>query len=285
MHCEPCVVLFCLFCLVCFFLSFLFIELSLLLGGGILVLLVFRHQIIHVRFCLCELHLVHTLASVPMQESLSSEHSSELFRDTFEELLDGGAVSYKGSGHLESARWDVADGSLHVVWDPFNKVTAVLVLYVEHLFIHLLHGHASTEHGGHGQIAAMTGVAGSHHVLSIEHLLCELRYSEGTVLLRTTGCERSKSRHEEMQTREGNHIDCQFTQISIELAREAKACGYTRHGSRDEMVQISVCRGGQFECTETDVIESLVVNAVRLIRVLNQLQIRVTMVCACRVDA
>ena len=40
-------------------LAFLFIELSLLFGGGILVLLVLRNQVIHVGLSLCELHLVH----------------------------------------------------------------------------------------------------------------------------------------------------------------------------------------------------------------------------------
>ena len=32
---------------------------------------------------------------------------------------------------------------------PFNEVSRVLVLGVEHLLVHLLHGHSSTEHGSH----------------------------------------------------------------------------------------------------------------------------------------
>ena len=85
-------------CLLTLFL--LLVELALLLGGGILVLLVLRHQVVHVGLSLSELHLVHTLASVPMQESLTTEHSGELLGDTLEQLLDGGAVSNEGSGHL-----------------------------------------------------------------------------------------------------------------------------------------------------------------------------------------
>ena len=64
--------------------------------GSLLVLLVLRDKIVHVRLSLRELHLVHTLTSVPMQESLSSEHGSELITDTLEELLDGGRVANKG---------------------------------------------------------------------------------------------------------------------------------------------------------------------------------------------
>merc|ERR1719384_1229248 len=37
------------------------------------------------------------------------------------------------------------------------------------------------------------------------------------------------------------------------------------------MVQIAVCRGGQLESTETNVVECLVVNAVRLVGVLDEL--------------
>ena len=33
---------------------------------------------------LCELHLVHALASVPVEEGLSTEHRSELLGDSFE---------------------------------------------------------------------------------------------------------------------------------------------------------------------------------------------------------
>ena len=54
-----------------------------------LILLIFRDKIVHVALCFCEFHLVHTLTSVPVKESLSSEHGGELFTDTFEELLDG----------------------------------------------------------------------------------------------------------------------------------------------------------------------------------------------------
>ena len=57
-----------------------------------------------------------------MQESLAPEHSSELLRHTLEELLDGGAVSDEGGAHLETTWWDVTDGGLHVVGDPFNEV-------------------------------------------------------------------------------------------------------------------------------------------------------------------
>merc|ERR1719328_226018 len=122
------------------FLALLLIEFSLFLSGGVLVLLVFRDQIVHVGLGLSELHLIHTLASVPMQESLAPEHGSELLTHTLEQLLDGSAVSDEGGAHLKTTWRNVTDGGLDVVGDPFNEVRGVLVLDVEHLLINLLHG-------------------------------------------------------------------------------------------------------------------------------------------------
>ncbi|KFO06580.1 hypothetical protein N312_00012, partial [Balearica regulorum gibbericeps] len=102
-------------------------------------------QVVHVALGLRELHLIHALAGVPVQESLAPEHGRELLRDPLEELLNSRAVADEGGGHLEAARGDVADGRLHIVGDPLHKVAAVLVLHVEHLLVHLLHGHAAPE--------------------------------------------------------------------------------------------------------------------------------------------
>merc|ERR550532_122567 len=249
----------------------LLVELSLLFGGGILVLLVLRHQVVHVGLSLCELHLVHTLASVPMEESLTPEHSGELLGHTLEQLLNRGAVSDEGGGHLKTTGWDVAYSGLDVVGDPFDEVAAVLVLYVQHLLVNLLHGHTSTEHGSYREVTSVTWVAGGHHVLGIEHLLGQLGYGEGTVLLASTGGEGSESGHEEVETGEGDHVDSQFPEISVELARESEAGGDTRHGGGYKMVQISVCGGGQLQGPEADIVKSLVVNAVGLVGVLNEL--------------
>merc|ERR1719290_843478 len=138
--------------------SLLILE-FLIVNGGLLVLLVLRHQVIHVGLCLSELHLVHALASVPVEESLSSEHSSELLRYPLEELLDGGGVADEGGGHLETSGRNVTDSGLHVVRDPLHEVRGVLVLNVQHLLINFLHRHATTEDGSNCEISAVSGVA------------------------------------------------------------------------------------------------------------------------------
>jgi hypothetical protein len=53
-------------------------ALALLLGGGVLVLLVLGHEVVHVGLGLGELHLVHALTGVPVEEGLAAEHGGEL---------------------------------------------------------------------------------------------------------------------------------------------------------------------------------------------------------------
>lgn len=76
----------------------------------------------------------------------------------------------------------------------------------------------------------MAGVTGSHHILGIKDLLGEFRHSEGPILLASTAGKRGKARHEEVETWEGHHVDCQLAEVSIELAREAEAGSDTAHG-------------------------------------------------------
>ena len=80
------------------------------------------------------------------------------------------------------------------------------------------HGHASTEHDGDGEVAAMTGVTGSHHVLGVKDLLGQLRNGQGPVLLGAAGGQGSEPGHEEVQAREGNHVDGDFSEVGVQLA-------------------------------------------------------------------
>merc|ERR1740128_930201 len=157
--------------LLCFF--FLFIELALVLSSGVLVLLVLTDQIVHVGLGFSEFHLVHTFTGVPVQESLPSEHSSKLLTDPLKKLLNSGRITNKRSAHFQTSWRNIANSGFHVIRDPFNKVTGVFVLNVQHLFVDLFHAHSSSEHGGNSQVSSVSWVASGHHVFSVEHLLGE----------------------------------------------------------------------------------------------------------------
>jgi len=107
--------------LVIFGLPLLVIKLF-VVDGCLLVLLVFADEIVHVGLGFSELHLVHTLSSVPMQESFPSEHSGELLGDPLEELLNSGGVTNEGGSHLQPPWWNVTDCGLDIIWNPLNEV-------------------------------------------------------------------------------------------------------------------------------------------------------------------
>jgi hypothetical protein len=74
-----------------------------------------------------------------------------------------------------------------------------------------------------------------------------------------------------VEPREGNHVDGQLAQVSVELPGEAQTGRDPRHGGRHEVVEVPVGGRGQLERAEADVVERLVVDAVRLVGVLDEL--------------
>jgi hypothetical protein len=121
--------------------------LLLVVDARFLVLLVLSNEVLQVGLGLGELHLVHTLTSVPVKESLATDcdefyggrtvdssatsvrigegkdrtHSRELGLNTGEELLDRSRVSDEGDGHLHSLGRDLAVSGLDVVGDPLCR--------------------------------------------------------------------------------------------------------------------------------------------------------------------
>jgi len=206
-----------------------------------------------------------------MEECLSSEHCSELFSDSLEHFLDGGGVTKECNCHLESLWWDIANSRLDVVWDPFHEVRRVLVLDVEHLLVNLFGGHSTSEHGGGGEISSVSWVRSAHHVLGVEHLGGELWDGEGSVLLRSSGSEWSETSHEEMESWEWDQVDCELSEIGVQLSWESEAASDTGDGGGNEMVEITVGWGGELEGSEADIVKGFVINAHDLIGVLDEL--------------
>lgn len=93
-----------------------------------------------------------TFARVPMQKRLAPKHGRKLLRNAFEQLLNGRRIANECAGHFQSSRWDIANGRLTIVRDPLDEVAGILVLYVQHLFVHLFHGHSAAKNSRHGEI-------------------------------------------------------------------------------------------------------------------------------------
>merc|ERR1711865_793403 len=221
--------------------TFFLIKLTFLLSCSVLILLVLGDEVVHVTLGFRELHFVHTLSCVPMQESLATKHCGEVLCDPLEHFLNG---------------------------------CRVLVLHVEHLFIDFFGGHSSTKECSSCQVTAMAGVSGAHHVLCIKHLLGELRNSECTVLLRPTRCEWSETSHEEVKARERDQIYSDFAEITIQLPREAEAASHATHGSTDKMVQVTVGGCRQLQSAKADIIQCFVIQKETLVGILHPMMER-----------
>merc|ERR1719498_1392197 len=173
--------------------------------------------------------------------------------------------------HLESLWRDVTNGALDVIGNPFYKVGAVFVLDIEHLFVNFFGRHATTEHGCSGEVTSVTRIRGTHHVLGIKHLLSEFRNSQCTVLLGSTGGQWSKANHEKRKTREKHEIHSEFAKIGVQLTRKSKTASNTTHGSRHQVVQVTVCWSRKLERTEANVVECFVVNDHDFVGIFHQL--------------
>ena len=60
-------------------------------------------------------------------------------------------------------------------------------------------------------------------------------------------------------------------EIGVELSGESEAGGDSRHDDGNEVVEISVGRGRQLQGPEANIVEGLVIDTERLVRVLNEL--------------
>lgn len=150
-------------------------------------------------------------------------------------------------------------------------VARVLGLHTSHLLFNFLHADFATEDGCDSEVSSLSWIGSSHHVLGIKHLLSELRNTQGTELVASTRCQGSETNHEEVQTREGDHVDCKFSEIRVELTGEAETGGDARHDGRDKMVKISICGSIEFKSTNADIVQGFIVNTEGLIGVLDEL--------------
>jgi len=101
--------------------------------------------------------------------------------------------------------------------------------------------------------------------------LGKLRDGDSAEGVCATAGQRSEADHEEMKTRERDHVDGQLAEIRVQLAREAQAGCDAGHDGGYEMVEVTVGGVAELERPHADVVESLVINAEGLVGVLNKL--------------
>ena len=105
----------------------------------------------------------------------------------------------------------------------------------------------------------MAGVSCAHHVLSIPHLLSQFRDSQCSVLLGAPGRQGGKADHKEVETGKGHQIDCQLTQVSIQLTWESEAARNSGHNDRDQVIEITECGCSKLKRTKAYVVKCLII--------------------------
>merc|ERR1711964_300656 len=142
--------------------------------GGILLVLVLGDEIDDVLVGLLELHLVHALALVPVEERLSLVESRELRRKALEHGLERGGVGHEGGADARVDRADVDDAGLDVVGDPLNELLALGALDLLDVLVGLLGGDVATvDEGGGEELAILDGYVGEE-LLAAPDLLGQL---------------------------------------------------------------------------------------------------------------
>lgn len=94
----------------------------------------------------------------------------------------------KVAGLSQPPGWDVTDSYFHTAGEPPDKIAALLVLDIQHLLVHRLHGCDMWSLNMDGR------VEGSHQLLGIEHLLSVLRLRQGLALRRPQLVRNNNSR-------------------------------------------------------------------------------------------
>ena len=90
------------------------------------------------------------------------------------------------------------------------------------------------------KVSTVAEIRSSHHVLGSNICWVNSGNGDGTERVSATAGERSEANHEEMETRERNHVDSQLSEIGVELTWESKASGDTGHDGRDQVVKIAI---------------------------------------------
>lgn len=245
-------------------------DLLVLFETSRLILLVLSNEVLQVGLCFAELHLVHSFASVPVQECFSPEHECKLFRGTLEESLDGSGVGDEGSRHLETWWCNVTQRMLDVVGDPLHEQVRLTRLDVLHCVLHCLSSHVASEDCRHGEIFAQARVDCCHETLRVEALLSQFGDAQLLVGPRTGRDQGSKGASEEVQTWEWDHVDSHLSQVRVERAWESECRGAPAHGRGNDSVEVCIARLLLAQCPLADVVQGFVVEAEGQVGVLDE---------------
>merc|ERR1719491_2948586 len=173
---------------------------------GILLILILGDEIAHILIRLLELHLVHALALIPMQERLPLIHLRELRRNALEHALNRRRIGHERAAHLRALRRNSDDARLDVVRDPRHEVILHLGLDLGDLVIHLLRGDVAAVSARRRQIFAILALYVRQEIARRPHLIRDFLHRQLHFAALIGREQRRLREQEKVQARERHQI-------------------------------------------------------------------------------
>lgn len=139
-----------------------------------------------------------------------------------EDLRDGGGVGNKGSGSNLADGGHGAEGGKSAVGDPGDKVLRVLGLVLVDRVLNVAHRELAAVRDRDGEVLAHGGVDGGEERAALEEGVGELGDVRGGVGAVRSRDERGVAGREEVETREGDHVDGELAEVRVEDTGEAE---------------------------------------------------------------
>merc|ERR1712060_679322 len=252
--------------------------LSLTLGGldsDLLVILLEGGKILT---GLGELTFLHTLTDVPMDEGTLGVHKIELMIDAGEDLSDSSGVGdHADSPHDlgqittgNDGRRLVVDTTLETGRRPIDELDGTLGLDGGHGGVDILRDNITTVHHAAGHVLSVTRIALDHHRGRLEDGVGDLSNGELFVVRLLRGDDRSIGRQHKVDTRVRHQVGLELGDIDVQSTIETKGSRQGRDDLGNQSVQVGVGRALDIQVAAADIVQSLVIDLVGDIGVLQQ---------------
>uniref|UniRef100_A0AAG5DK92 Secreted protein n=1 Tax=Anopheles atroparvus TaxID=41427 RepID=A0AAG5DK92_ANOAO len=243
--------------------------------ADLLVILLERSQILA---GLGELALLHTLADVPVDEGALGVHQVKLVVQPSPRLSDGGRVRQHADGALHlgqiSARDDrrglVVDAHLEAGRTPVDELDRALGLDGGDGGVDVLRHHVTAVQHAARHVLAMARVALDHLVGRLEAGVGDLGHRQ-LLVVRLLGRDDRRVRDQrEVDARVRHQVGLELGQVHVERTVEAQRGRNGRHDLPDQPVQVGVGWPLDVQVAPADVVDRLIVDHERAVRVLER---------------
>jgi hypothetical protein len=247
-------------------------------GSDLLVVLLEGSEILT---SLSELAFLHTLADIPVDESALAVHEVKLVIKTRPGLSNGGGVGKHRYRAVDSSKTAIArssrdshrllvvDAELETSGTPLNEVEGGLSLESGNGSVAVTGNSVTTVQESNSHVLSVARVANNHLVVWLEALEGQIMNLEALMVLLGGRDDGSIADERVVDARIWDQVSLELVEIDVESAIEAERRGDGADNLGDQAIQVIVRRARDVQTAAADVIDSLVINKERAVRVLD----------------